>query len=271
MPELPEVETTLRGIAPLICQRRVCELIVRERRLRWPVPTRLAAILAGQTINQVHRRAKYLLLRFDTGHLIVHLGMSGSLRVLPVATPPGPHDHIDWVLDDGTVLRLRDPRRFGCVLWTTTDPESHNLLRDLGPEPLSDAFNGSYLYQVSRNRRAAVKSLLMDSHVVAGVGNIYANEALYECGIHPTRAAGKVSAERYTRLAKATKTILRRAITAGGTTLRDFTKVDGNPGYFRYKLKVYDRAGEPCMRCQRPLERRWVGQRATYLCVRCQK
>jgi len=271
MPELPEVETTLRGIAPLVTGHQIQSALVRERRLRWPVPKDLNAKLAGAALLAVTRRAKYLLFETSAGNFIVHLGMSGSLRVLAADTPAGPHDHIDWVLDNQTILRLRDPRRFGCVLWAGQDPAGHALLKDLGPEPLTRRFNGAYLHQVSRNRRVAVKNLLMDSRVVAGIGNIYANEALFLSGIHPARAAGRISAERYRDLGHAIKTILRRAIAAGGTTLRDFTRVDGNPGYFRYKLKVYDRAGEPCPRCQRSIERRWIGQRASYLCRHCQR
>lgn len=270
MPELPEVETTLRGIAPLITGRRITAVHIRERRLRWPVPRGLAARLTGQTLLTAQRRAKYLLLATGAGHMIVHLGMSGSLRVLDGATPAGPHDHIDWVLDNGTMLRLRDPRRFGCVLWTRSEPFEHPLLKGLGPEPLSAQFNGAYLYHAAHKRRSAVKAFLMDSHIVAGVGNIYANEALFASGIHPARAAGRISAERYQRLAEAVKYTLRRAITAGGTTLRDFTRADGNPGYFRHALQVYDRAGEPCPRCARPLQRQWIGQRASFLCRSCQ-
>lgn len=271
MPELPEVETTLRGIAPLITGQKITGVRVREPRLRWPVPRDLESKLNGQTVLAVYRRAKYLLLATHAGHVIVHLGMSGSLRVLDSMTPAGPHDHIDWLMGNGTLLRMRDPRRFGCVLWTPDDPHAHPLLKQLGPEPLSARFNGTYLYAIARKRRVAVKAFLMDSRVVAGVGNIYANEALFASGIHPARAAGRISAARYIRLADAVKGTLRRAIRAGGTTLRDFTRVDGNPGYFRNNLQVYDRAGEPCPACGGRLRRQWIAQRASFLCTRCQR
>ena len=271
MPELPEVETTARGVAPLIVGQRICQCIIRDGRLRWPVPNALPALLAGQTILAVRRRAKYLLIETGAGHVLIHLGMSGSLRVLGCDTPPGPHDHVDWVLDNNTVLRLRDPRRFGCVLWAGHTPDAHPLLRALGPEPLARAFNGEFLYQIGRKRHSAVKMLLMNSHVVVGVGNIYASESLFAAGIHPARAAGRISLARYGDLAKAVKITLRRAIKAGGTTLRDFTRADGKPGYFRYKLKVYDRTGEPCVNCGAPIQERRIAQRSSFLCGRCQR
>ncbi|HET6725531.1 MAG TPA: bifunctional DNA-formamidopyrimidine glycosylase/DNA-(apurinic or apyrimidinic site) lyase [Gammaproteobacteria bacterium] len=271
MPELPEVETARRGVAPHLEGRIVRETIVRQRQLRWPVPAELETTLAGARIESVQRRGKYLLIETAPGTLIVHLGMSGSLRVLPAATPPGPHDHVDIVLDNGRCLRLRDPRRFGTILFTRDDPLMHPLLRHLGPEPLTDAFNGNYLYTRSRGRRVAIKNLLMNSRIVAGVGNIYANEALFAARVHPLRAAGRVARPRCELLAQAVKDVLIAAIAAGGTTLRDFTRDDGRPGYFRIELKVYDRADEPCPRCGTPIRRVVTGQRATYYCPRCQR
>lgn len=270
MPELPEVETTRRGIAPLLEGRRIAAVRVREARLRWPVPATLETTLRGARVQTVERRAKYLLLRVDAGTVILHLGMSGSLRVVPADTPAGKHDHVDLVLEDGFCLRLRDPRRFGAVLFTREAPERHALLRRLGPEPLGEAFNGDYLYARSRGRRLAVKPFLMDSTVVVGVGNIYANEALFLAGIPPGRPAGRIGPERYQALAEAVRAVLQRAIAAGGTTLRDFTAVDGAPGYFALELNVYGRAGEACPRCGTPIRMRRLGQRSTYFCARCQ-
>jgi formamidopyrimidine-DNA glycosylase len=271
MPELPEVETTRRGIAPHLEGGRIGALLVRQRRLRWPVPEALEAELPGRRIEAVQRRAKYLLLRLDRGTLILHLGMSGSLRVLDADTPPGPHDHLDLVLEDGRCLRLRDPRRFGAVLWTGGDPDAHPLLRALGPEPLGGAFDGEHLFRVSRGRRVAVKHLLMNSHVVVGVGNIYANEALFLAGIHPRRAAGRIALARYRGLAAAVRQVLSEAIAQGGTTLRDFSHADGSPGYFALSLRVYGRAGEPCPGCGGPLSQCRIGQRSSFFCPRCQR
>lgn len=270
MPELPEVETTRRGIAPHLVGRRVTQVLVREPRLRWPVSEGLGQAMTGQTITAVARRAKYLLLRTDAGAMMVHLGMSGSLRVLPAAVQPEKHDHIDLALDDGKVLRFRDPRRFGSVFWLTGE-DSHPLLEKLGPEPLSGDFDGDYLFRGSRGRKSPVKVFLMDSHVVVGVGNIYANESLYRAGIRPTLAAGRISRGRYERLAVAVRTVLAEAITAGGTTLRDFVREDGSPGYFRADLAVYGRGGEPCGRCNRALTEIRLGQRTTVFCGRCQR
>ena len=270
MPELPEVETTRRGIAPLLQTRRIVQVRVRQSQLRWPVPRDLDRRLRGIEVEAVTRRAKYLLLRTAVGTLILHLGMSGSLRVVPADTPPGKHDHIDLVLEDGNCLRLRDPRRFGALLFTREAPERHPLLRELGPEPLEADFTGDYLYARSRGRRVAVKAFLMDSRIVVGVGNIYASEALFLAGIAPNRAAGRISRGRYGRLAAAVQQVLRAAIAAGGTTLRDFSAVDGAPGYFSIELKVYDRAGEPCPQCGDPIRTRRLGQRSTFYCARCQ-
>lgn len=271
MPELPEVETTRRGIEPHLLGRQVTDVIVREPRLRWPVPGALATSLRGSRIESVERRAKYLLLGNGAGSVIVHLGMSGSLRVLPQGIPPFAHDHLDVLLDDGRMLRYTDPRRFGCWLWTGDDPAGHPLLAHIGPEPLDDGFDGTYLHAKSRGRKAAVKNFIMDGRVVAGVGNIYASEALFDAGIHPLRAAGRVSRERYARLAGAIKAVLAAAIRAGGTTLRDYIQGDGTPGYFAVKLNVYERDGEPCRRCHTPIRVRVIGQRSSYYCPACQR
>lgn len=271
MPELPEVETTRRGIAPHLENHRVREVIVRQRQLRWPVPRDLNARLQGQVIEHVSRRGKYLLIGTAAGTLILHLGMSGSLRVLPCKTPPEKHDHLDIVLDNGQCLRLRDPRRFGAALWCRGDPRQHKLLRSLGPEPLDDVFDGDYLWQRARGRKLAIKAFIMDSKIVTGVGNIYANEALYLAGIHPQRAAGRISRARYAQLASAIKQVLRAAIRQGGTTLRDFTASDGKPGYFRQKLHVYERESQPCHQCGQMLRHSVIGQRSTYYCRHCQR
>jgi formamidopyrimidine-DNA glycosylase len=270
MPELPEVETTRRGIAPHIEGRMVTRALVREPRLRWPVRTDLPELLTGQVLRRVERRAKYLLFGFDSGTLLVHLGMSGSLRVLPVGTLPAAHDHVD--LEFGSVcLRMRDPRRFGALLWTPQDPTRHERLRALGPEPLSETFDGAWLHRAGRLRRVAVKQLVMDGKVVAGVGNIYANEALFRARIHPGRPSNRISRARYGRLADTIKAVLTEAIAEGGTTLRDFQREDGRPGYFRIQLQAYGRGGEACLRCGRPLRELRLGQRATVYCPQCQR
>jgi formamidopyrimidine-DNA glycosylase len=271
MPELPEVETTRRGIAPYLQGQRIAALRVREPRLRWPVAEGLDALLSGRRVLAVERRAKYLLLRLERGSLILHLGMSGSLRVLPADAAAGRHDHLDLVLDTGRCLRLRDPRRFGALLWWEGDPASHPLLRSLGPEPLGDGFDGGRLFQASRGRRVAVKHLIMDSRVVAGVGNIYANEALFQAGIRPQRRCDRIAAPRYARLAEAVRGVLSDAIALGGTSLRDFSHADGSPGYFALSLKVYGRAGEPCPGCGAPIRRQRIGQRSSFFCPVCQR
>jgi len=270
MPELPEVETTRRGIAPLVEGRHIATVTVRDRRLRWPVSPTLARRLRGQRLHAVGRRAKYLLLALDRGTLIVHLGMSGSLRVVPAATPPQPYDHVDLVFTDGQCLRLRDPRRFGAVLWTGADPLRHRLLRHLGPEPLDPACDGDYLWKAARGRRGAIRDFLLNGQIVAGIGNIYANEALFAAGIDPRRAAGSVSRDRYRRLARSIRLTLEAALAAGGTTLRDFQGADGRPGYFRPRLAVYGRAGEPCRRCRHPVRAVRLGQRSAFFCPHCQ-
>lgn len=270
MPELPEVETTRRGIAPHVVGRTVRELVLRTRKLRWPVPPTLPGLLEGRRIEAVERRAKYLLLRVDGGAVIVHLGMSGSLRVLDDGVPPRKHDHVDLVLDSGQRLRFNDPRRFGCWLWQPAG-RIHDLLAGLGPEPLSDDFDGDHLWRLSRRRRGPVKNFLMDQAVVVGVGNIYAAEALFRAGIDPRRAAGRVSRERYAALAAAVKAILAHAIRRGGTTLRDFLKPDGEPGYFEQELFVYGRAGEACKACGTLIRTLNIGQRASCWCPACQR
>jgi formamidopyrimidine-DNA glycosylase len=270
MPELPEVETTRCGIEPHLIGHTITTAIVRNRNLRWPIPRDLARQVRQQVIEGIERRGKYLLVRLSTGSLILHLGMSGSLRILDCSTPPDKHDHVDLVLENGQCLRLRDPRRFGALLFTRREPLHHKLLRGLGPEPLGQAFDGRYLFNTARGRKIAVKSFLMDSKVVVGIGNIYANEALFLAGIHPKRAAGRISLERYQQLAAAIRQVLRAAIRAGGTTLRDFTAENGRPGYFSQKLKVYGRTGEPCPVCGTLIRHLILGQRSTYYCPHCQ-
>jgi formamidopyrimidine-DNA glycosylase len=270
MPELPEVETTRRGIAPHLVGRRVRALVLRRGGLRWPFPPGLAEALPGQRLHAVRRRSKYLLIDAEQGSLLLHLGMSGSLRLLPASAAPGPHDHADLVLDDDRLLRFNDPRRFGCLLWQPAGSE-HPLLQGLGPEPLEPGFDGATLFARSRGRRAPVKAFLMDAAVVVGVGNIYAAEALFAAGIDPRRAAGRISLPRYERLAEAVQRILRHAIERGGTTLRDFIAPDGLPGYFELELQVYGREGLPCRRCGRRLRGLRLGQRATVYCPGCQR
>ncbi len=270
MPELPEVETTRRGIAPHILGKRVEDIIIRQPKLRWPIPSNLKSQLQFKQILDVGRRGKYLLLQTDNGTLLLHLGMSGSLRILPPGTPPGAHDHFDLLFDD-CCLRLRDPRRFGAVLWTREPIEEHKLICHLGPEPLSDNFDGTHLHQHAQQRRTAVKNLIMDGKVVVGVGNIYANEALFMAGIHPARPCNRISAARYIRLAERTKKILAAAIEKGGTTLRDFQRENGNPGYFAQELKLYGKDGAPCPNCGNPIKQRRIGQRSSFYCGQCQK
>lgn len=270
MPELPEVETTCRGITPHIEGRSVTKVIVRNKNLRWPVPSRLNSTLSGTRIDHVGRRGKYILIYTETGCLIMHLGMSGSLSITEADTPPRKHDHVDIVFDSGQCLRLHDPRRFGSIHWTKDDPLTHKLLATLGPEPLTADFNLEQLWQASRKRRVAIKSFIMDSHIVVGVGNIYASEALFMAGIHPKRAAGRVTRKDYEKLLKAIKSVIRSAIKQGGTTLRDFTQSDGKPGYFKQKLRVYGREGEACTVCHTPIRQIVIGQRASYFCPICQ-
>ncbi|MCP4288049.1 MAG: bifunctional DNA-formamidopyrimidine glycosylase/DNA-(apurinic or apyrimidinic site) lyase [Gammaproteobacteria bacterium] len=272
MPELPEVETTRRGIAPHILGRRLERLTVRQPCLRWPIPANLARRVRGQAVESVERRAKYLLLRMSGGTLLIHLGMSGSLRILneqPIPAP-GPHDHFDLDFSE-CVVRFRDPRRFGALLWTSAPAEQHLLLSHLGPEPLSDEFDERYLYSCSRGRQAAVKNLIMDGKIVVGVGNIYANESLFLSGIHPQRASNRISLVRYRHLASNIKQVLQNAIEQGGTTLRDFHNQEGNPGYFAQRLLVYGKSGDPCPNCGTTIQQRRIGQRSSFFCVQCQR
>lgn len=270
MPELPEVETVRRGLAPHLCGRRLLGAVVREARLRWPVPADLGTRLAGRHIEGLARRGKYLLLTLDRGHLILHLGMSGNLRLVAAGTPAARHDHVDLPLDDGQTLRYHDPRRFGAVLWSD-DPGRHPLLAGLGIEPFDDAFDGGWLHAASRGVRAPVKNWLMDAHVVVGIGNIYANEALFHAGIHPLAQAGRLTGPRCRRLAVAIRDTLARAIEAGGSTLRDFVDGHGRPGYFQQTYYVYGRAGQPCRQCGGTLRLTRLGGRATSYCPACQR
>ena len=269
MPELPEVETTLRGLRPHLQDRRIDAIHVREPRLRWPVPEQVRS-MRGARIQSLDRRAKYLLIGTDRGHLIWHLGMSGSLRVQPAAAPAALHEHIQVDLDDGASLRYRDPRRFGSLLFTDDEPQRHPLIAKLGPEPLADAFNAEYLRRHCRGRSSAIKTLIMNSHIVVGIGNIYACEALFLSRINPKTAGGRISPQRLERLVAAIKSVLTQAIAEGGTTLQDFTRADGKPGYFRQHLQVYGHEG-PCPACGRPIRRITLGQRSTFYCSHCQR
>lgn len=271
MPELPEVETTRRGIEPFVADARIERVVVRERCLRWPIPPAVERNLAGARMLGVRRRAKYLLLESERGSAIAHLGMSGSFCVVPAEAQPGIHDHYDLVLDGGKALRFTDPRKFGCLLWGGREPLRHKLLAGLGPEPFSAEFCGAWLKNRARGRRVAVKSFLMMPAVVAGMGNIYASEALFRAGIHPRRAAGRIASRRYELLAREIRGILGEAIEAGGTTLRDFADAGGRPGYFAQQLDVYDREGLNCPRCACEIRRTVIGQRASYYCVNCQR
>lgn len=270
MPELPEVETTCRGIAPHVSGRLVARLAVHNPRLRWPVAADLPEWAQGQRILGVGRRAKYMLLTLERGHLMLHLGMSGSLRVLPVNTARETHDHFDLEMDSGWTLRFNDPRRFGSLARIEGDPAAHPLLRELAPEPLEPGFDGHYLHRITRRRRVAIKQALMNSRLVVGVGNIYASEALFRAGIRPGRAARSLTVQECARLARTVRQVLTTAIRHGGTTLRDYVSAEGKPGYFRQKLYVYERAGQPCRRCGTLIRQRRQGQRSTYYCPNCQ-
>lgn len=269
MPELPEVEVTRLGVSPYLIDQEVSGLTVRNASLRWPVPD-IAQQIVGQTIRDVRRRAKYLLIDTDAGTTIVHLGMSGSLRILPRNTPVEKHDHIDLELANGHILRFNDPRRFGAWLWCELPEAAHPLLSKLGPEPLQDTFNTSYLKQALSKKKKAIKLCLMDNHIVVGVGNIYANEALFSAGIHPQAEARRIESERLTLLVAEIKQVLDQAIKQGGTTLKDFTNADGKPGYFAQKLHVYGRGGETCDECGNLLSEIKLGQRTTVFCGICQ-
>ena len=271
MPELPEVETVRRGIEPHLVGRRIEEVVVRESRLRLPVDPGLAGELAGRVVEAVGRRGKYLLIASGPGAVLMHLGMSGSLRLVTADTVPGRHDHVDIRLDDGRALRFNDPRRFGLVVWAPDTPLEHRLLARLGPEPLDPAWDGTALRAVAVRRRSAIKAVLMEARVVVGVGNIYASEALFRAGIHPLRPACRISARRYEALATAVKAVLTEAIEQGGTTLRDFVAEDGRPGYFQQSLHVYGRTGRPCGRCGRPIRETRLAGRSSYYCPGCQR
>jgi formamidopyrimidine-DNA glycosylase len=275
MPELPEVETTLRGLEPHLLGHSIDDVVVRNASLRWPIPPEILQA-RGRTVTCCRRRAKYLLIDLDgremeTCGLIIHLGMSGSLRICNAGDTPRKHDHFDLVLDSGLCARFNDPRRFGALLWRSGPAEGHKLLRELGPEPLSDSFSGDTLWRRARGRRNAVKNFIMDGRIVVGVGNIYASEALFMAGIHPSRPAGRISAPRYAALAAAIRDVLSRAIDSGGTTLRDYLNSAGRPGYFAQELLVYEREDEPCFQCGAAIRRKVIGQRSSYYCPRCQR
>jgi formamidopyrimidine-DNA glycosylase len=271
MPELPEVETTRRGLEELIVNRMVTGVRVYNRSLRWPVPHGLNRTLTGQIVRKIHRRSKYLLISLSDGTLIIHLGMTGHLRVVSAAEPRRRHDHVELLLDDERALRYNDSRRFGAILWTRDNPLEHPLLKDLGPEPFSDDFTVDYLLRRSRGRVVAIKPFLMNAGTVVGIGNIYASEALFRAGIDPRRAAGKITVAGWRHLIAAVREVLAEAIEAGGTTIRDFANSAGEPGYFRISLRVYGRAGEPCSLCGTPIKQVRLGQRSTFFCGTCQK
>ena len=270
MPELPEVETTCRGIRPHLVNQTIRKVIVRNRQLRWPVTNKLITEACGARINVVERRAKYLMIRTGSGSIIIHLGMSGSLRITTIDQAAEKHDHIDIILDNNKVMRFRDPRRFGSVFWTCKEPLLHKRLIDLGPEPLENNFNSATMKNLAQGRKQSIKAFIMNSHIVVGVGNIYACEALFLSGIHPKTATGKLSAQRWQKLIDAIRQVLTRAIEQGGTTLRDFSGSDGQPGYFAQSLNVYGRENEPCLRCQTSIRRITQGQRSTFYCTHCQ-
>ena len=271
MPELPEVETTLRGVAGTLTGQVVCSVTIRNAALRWPIPAQLPELLQSCRVERFSRRAKYLLAHFPHGTLILHLGMSGRLCIVPAGEPAGKHDHIDFLFGNDQLLRLRDPRRFGAVLWTEGNPLLHPLLATLGVEPLEDSFDGEYLQHATRSRNAPIKNVIMDSHLVVGIGNIYASESLFRARINPKTPANKLSKARCARLAEEIKSTLLDAIKAGGSSLRDFFGADGNPGYFQQEYFVYGRTGQPCRVCGAPIKTIRQGQRSTFFCSACQK
>jgi len=270
MPELPEVETTKRGIEPHLLDATIVSILVHDKRLRWPVPKDIQK-LAGEKVTSVTRRGKYILINTVKGSALVHLGMSGSLRLCTSEDPLKKHDHIEVILSNNQILRLHDPRRFGCFLWQAANSTTHPLLASLGPEPLSDDFNAEYLFTRTRKRQVAIKNLIMNSEVVVGVGNIYASESLFLAGIRPGRAAQRVTKKETALLVDTIKKVLARSIKQGGTTLRDFVNSDGNPGYFKQSLHVYGREGEPCTKCATEIKQRVIGQRSTFYCTQCQR
>ncbi len=271
MPELPEVETTCREISPHIKEKTIIQVVIRQKQLRWPIPDDLEKLLDQSVVAHVFRRAKYILIENETVHtLIIHLGMSGSLRIVSLDVLPKKHDHVDFIFSDNTVLRYNDPRKFGAILFTDKPVIQHKLIQHLGVEPLSEQFSGDHLYQLSKNKKMAVKSFIMDGHIVVGAGNIYANESLFMAGIHPTRQAGRISLKRYQLLAQCIKEVLQKAINQGGTTLRDFVNEQGKPGYFQQSLSVYGRANEQCKNCSSLIKSVKIAQRASYYCPSCQ-
>lgn len=271
MPELPEVETTRRGIEPHLTGRRIQQVCLREPRLRWPIPDDLPQRIQGGEITGVDRRGKYLLIQCPPGIILIHLGMSGSLRLVPSGTPPRPHDHVDLTLNSGLTLRLHDPRRFGALLWFNPETGNHPLLAHLGPEPLGESFDGNYLFRISRGRRVSIKALIMNSQIVVGVGNIYASESLFLAGIRPRRAASRLTRAEAARLVTAIRQVLEASIAQGGTTLRDFVHEDGAHGYFSQSLRVYGRTQAPCPVCHAPIKHITQSGRSSYYCPTCQK
>jgi len=271
MPELPEVETSRRGIEPHLLNKTITDVIIRQHKLRWPIPKNLPSLAKGQKVKQVCRRAKYIYLKLDNGSIIIHLGMSGSLRICTDKTPTEKHDHIDICVSGNKILRLRDPRKFGCVLWTSAPIGEHKLFKSLGPEPLDDEFNADYLHKKAHRRTCSIKALIMNSHIVVGVGNIYASESLFKAGINPKRKAGNISIQRLHKLVDAIKETLSRSIEQGGTTLRDFTAESGQPGYFAQKLLVYGKTGEDCSTCGQPIKQFTQQARSTFYCAQCQR
>jgi len=271
MPELPEVETSRRGIEPHLLNKTITAVTIRQHKLRWPVPNNLPALAIGQKVRAVCRRAKYLFLVLDNGSIIIHLGMSGSLRICNDKTPLEKHDHVDIIVNEKTILRLRDPRKFGCVLWTADNIDEHRLFIALGPEPLDEEFTASYLHNRAKKRSCSIKSFIMNSHIVVGIGNIYASEALFKAGINPKRKAGGVSLLRYVKLVTAIKATLLDSIEQGGTTLKDFTGEDGQPGYFAQKLLVYGRTNDDCTNCGKPIKQFTQQARSTFYCSQCQR
>lgn len=270
MPELPEVETSRRGISPHTLGKYFKAVLIRQSQLRWPIPAHIATTLIGLRLDSIERRGKYLLLITAQGTLLIHLGMSGNLRITSQDQAAGKHDHIDFIFDDDTVLRFNDQRKFGCILWETGNIDKHPLLASLGPEPLSPAFNSEYLQHRASKRSVPIKTLIMNSRIVVGVGNIYASEALFMANVQPTRAAGSVTQQEHQQIVSSIKTVLQQAIDQGGTTLRDFINAEGKPGYFQQSLSVYGREGQPCLRCSEPVRHIKINQRASYFCDQCQ-
>lgn len=271
MPELPEVETTMNGIRPYLEGQTIAQLIVRERQLRWRIPAGVEKSVNQKKVTKIERKGKYILIHLDAGGLIIHLGMSGSIRVLLAAEQPGKHDHFDLINQCGQIVRYRDPRKFGCLLYSSSSLYAHPRLQALGLEPLTEAFNGPWFYALSKKKNISVKTFVMDGRLVVGVGNIYASEALFDAGIHPLRKCAKISLPRYTRLVESIKKILKQAIAKGGTTLQDFVGVDGMPGYFEQSLAVYGREGQRCICCLSTIKRVVISQRSTYYCPQCQR